>query len=350
LVDELLKAGIQPWVTLYHWDLPYALQLRGGWLNPDMPRWFADYTRLVVEKLSDRVSNWMTLNEIQVFTGSALQYGHHAPGLKMGLREVLLAGHHALLAHGRAVQTIRATSKQPARIGWAPVGQTRTPASESAAEIEAARQDMFTIHDLNTWNNTWWADPVVLGHYPEDGIQLFGAAVPNFTAEEMKIISAPIDFYGANCYTGASIRAGADGKPERVVPPAGSPVNLYHWYITFDALRWTSRFLFDRYQKPLVITENGLGGMDWVHRDGKVHDPQRVDFLARYLAGLKCSMAEGVPVLGYFHWSLMDNFEWHEGYRQRFGLVYVDFQTQQRILKDSAYWYSEVIKNNGANL
>ena len=350
LVDELLAAGIQPWVTLYHWDLPYALYLRGGWLNPDLPRYFADYTRLVVDKLSDRVSHWMTLNEVQVFIGSALHSGYHAPGLKMDTREVLLAGHHALLAHGMAVQTIRSHSKQPAQIGWAPCGLARIPASESPADIEAARQEMFSIRDANTWNNTWWADPVLFGRYPEDGLKLFGAAAPKYTPDEMKIISEPIDFYGANCYWGDYVRAGEDGRPEPVTPPPGTPVNLYHWYVTFEALRWLVRFHHEHSRKPIVITENGLGGMDWVHRDGQVHDPQRIDYLARYLAGLKQAMTEGVPVLGYFQWTLMDNFEWQEGYKQRFGLIHVDFQTQKRTLKDSAYWYRDMIRNNGANI
>lgn len=350
LVDELLAAGIQPWVTLYHWDLPYSLYLRGGWLNPEIPNWFADYTRLIVEKLSDRVTHWMTLNEVQVFIGTGLKEGYHAPGLRLDWPEILRAAHHALLAHGRAVQVIRAVSRQPAQVGWAPVGLTFIPASEREEDIQAARQAMFSITRPETWNNTWWADPIIFGHYPEDGWRVFGTAVPDFPASDMDIIATPIDFYGANCYFGFPVRAGQDGNPEPVPWPPGSPLNFYYWHIHFDALYWAARFLYERYQKPIVITENGLGGMDWVHRDGQVHDPQRVDYTARHLAGLKQAIREGVPVQGYFHWSLMDNFEWQEGYRQRFGLIYVDFTTQKRILKDSAQWYREVIQKNGANL
>ncbi len=350
LVDALLEAGIQPWITLYHWDLPYALYLRGGWLNPDMPNWFAEYVRLVVERLSDRVTHWMTLNEIQVFVGMGHRDGRHAPGLRLDWPEVLRIGHHALLAHGRAVQVVRAFSRQPAQIGWAPAGLAHIPASESEADIQAARQAMFEMTQPGTWNNVWWADPVIFGRYPEDGLRAFGAAVPDFPAADMDVIATPIDFYGVNCYFGFPTRAGQDGRPEPVPQPPGSPVNLYYWHINFDVLYWAARFLYERYQKPIVITENGLGGMDWVHRDGRVHDPQRIDYTARHLAGLKRALQEEIPVQGYFHWSVMDNFEWQEGYRQRFGLIYVDFVTQQRILKDSAYWYRDVIRSQGAEI
>lgn len=350
LVDELLQAGIQPWVTLYHWDLPYALYLRGGWLNPDMPRYFADYTRLVVEKLSDRVTHWMTLNEIQVFIGVGMFEGRHAPGLRLDFSEVLLAGHHALLAHGMAVQAIRAYSKQPARVGWAIAITPGVPTSESPADIEAARQATFAIREKNTWNHSWWGDPVIFGQYPEEGMKLFGTSMPAFPPSDLEIIATPVDFYGINCYFGFRVRANPEGGPEFVTPPPGGPVSLYHWPIDFDVLHWATRFSYERYQKPIIITENGVGSMDWIHRDGRVHDSLRVDYLARHLAGLKQAIAESVPVQGYFHWSLMDNFEWQEGYRQRFGLTYVDFSTQQRILKDSAYWYSEQIRSNGASL
>jgi beta-glucosidase len=350
LVDELLAAGIQPWATLYHWDLPYALHLRGGWLHPDIPHYFADYTRVVMDALSDRVTRWVTINEPQCIIGLGLGSGLHAPGVKLGLPDLLTAGHHVLLAHGRAVQTIRAYARKPAHVGWAPVGITRIPLTDSKVDREAARQEMFSIRDADCWNNTWWADPVIFGRYPEDGLRLFGAAVPAYTPEEMQVISEPIDFYGANTYTGAYFRAGADGQPVPAPIPVDMPHNFYYWDVTFDILRWTAVYLYERYRKPLVITENGISNMDWVHRDGQVHDPQRIDFLARYLLGLKQALAEGVPVLGYFHWSFSDNFEWHEGYRQRFGLVYVEFATQKRILKDSAFWYRDMIRGNGSAL
>lgn len=279
-----------------------------------------------------------------------MPHGLHAPGLCMDLPDVLRAAHNLLVSHGTAVKAIRAHAKQTATIGWAPVGSTRIPASTSGEDIEAARTDMFAVKDTLLWSNTWFADPVIFGKYPEDGLSLYGAAVPHYTAEEMKIINEPIDFYGANCYTGTYIRAGSSGEPELISHNPGIAMNMYHWPITFEVLRWTAKFFYERYKKPIVITENGIGGMDWVHADGKVHDSQRTDYTARHLAGLKQAIDEDVPVKGYFHWSLMDNFEWHEGYRQRFGLVYVDYATQKRILKDSAYWYKEVIRTHGAEI
>ncbi|RPJ09541.1 MAG: beta-glucosidase [Spirochaetaceae bacterium] len=350
LVDELLAAGINPWVTLYHWDLPAALYKQGGWQNPEISGWFSDYAAFVVDKLSDRVTNWMTLNEPQCFIGLGMQEGRHAPGLKLDLPELLLASHHALLAHGKAVQVIRGRAKKKPFIGWAPVGMTRIPFSENPADVEAARKDMFSISTASLMNNTWYGDPVMLGKYPDDGVKLFGKAVPKHTPEEMRIISEPIDFYGANTYYGEYYRAGIDGKPEKVPFSPNTGHNTYGWSVTFDVLRWTARFLYERYQKPIVLTENGIGNMDWIHRDGKVHDPQRIDYVARHLAGLKNAIDDGIPVLGYFHWSLMDNFEWNEGFKQRFGLVYVDFETQKRLLKDSAFWFKDVIRGNGKDI
>jgi beta-glucosidase len=344
LVDGLLAAGIQPWATLFHWDLPQELFLRGGWMNPDIPQHFAAYTEVVVRKLGDRVKHWMTLNEPQCFIGFGLGTGTHAPGLRMDWPDVLRAGHHALLAHGRAVQVLRALGGPGTRIGWAPVGAASIPATESPADIAAAREHMFALTKKDAFNNSWWGDPVVLGHYPADGLALFGDAVPPHPDAEMAIIATPVDFYGFNTYKGTFVRAGADGRPEVVKYPPGVPMNAYHWAVTFDALYWAARFLHERYGKPLAVTENGIAGLDWVMADGAVHDPQRTDYLQRHLAGLGRAVAEGVPVEAYFAWSLLDNFEWNEGYRQRFGLIHVDYATQRRTPKDSASWYRDFIR------
>lgn len=350
LVDALLAAGIEPWATLFHWDLPVALFHRGGWLNPDIPEIFEEYAAVVVERLSDRVRNWMTLNEPQCFIGLALHQGEHAPFMKLSLRDSLQAAHHALLAHGRAVRVLRSAAKRPATVGWAPVGVIAMPATDSPADIEAARKVMFGIRETNFWNNTWFSDPVVFGRYPEDGLALFGAAAPDFTAEEMALISRPLDFYGANIYNGQTFRAGAGGEPEKVAGEDGPPLSLYHWKMTPSCLYWGPRLLNERYKLPVVITENGMAGCDWVARDGAVHDAHRIDFTARYLAELRRACADGVDVRGYFHWTLMDNFEWAQGYKMRFGLVHVDFASQARTIKDSGRWYAKVIRSNGADL
>ena len=353
LVDELLAHGIDPWVTLFHWDFPLDLYHRGGWLHPDSPKWFADYTRVVVDALSDRVSHWMTLNEPQCFIGLGHQMGELAPGLKLGMADCLLAAHNTLLAHGMAVQTIRSCSKQPAQIGAAPVGIIKYPANpDSAADIAAARQATFAVNQRDLWNNSWWTDPMLQGCYPEDGLALFGADVPAFTAAEMSTIAQPLDFYGVNIYHGEAVMAAPDSTSgyQTLIPPAGRPSTMMDWDVSPDALYWGSRFLHDRYQLPIVVTENGMANTDWVHTDGMVHDPQRIDFMRRYLRQLKRAAEEEIPVAGYFYWSIMDNFEWALGYDRRFGLIHVDYQTGERRFKDSALWYRDVIATRGVNL
>lgn len=350
LVDALLEASIEPWITLFHWDYPYELYCRGGWLNPDSPAWFGDYASVLVRKLSDRVTHWMTLNEPQCFIGLGHQLGTHAPGDQLGLAEVLRAGHHALLAHGRAVQVIRSESRKRPFIGIAPVGITKHPVSDEAADVEAARQAMFRVQDTSPWNNTWWLDPIFHGTYPEDGYKVFGSAAPRVRAADMDAIRQPLDFLGVNIYNSQPVRATADGGFETVPYSVNIARTTYGWPVTPEALYWGPRFFWERYRLPVVITETGLGNTDWPAEDGHVHDPQRIDFLSRYLKQLHRAHAEGVPIGGCFHWSLMDNFEWNEGYRMRFGLVYVNYDTQERILKDSARWYRAVIQSRGAGL
>ena len=351
LVDQLLAAGIEPFVTLFHWDYPLELYYRGGWLNPASADWFAEYARAVVERLSDRVTHWMTLNEPQCFVGLGHRDGVHAPGDKLAFREVLRIAHHVLLAHGKAVQAIRAHSKGPAQVGYAPVGVVRMPASEAPEDVEAARRATFSITEpRDYWVNTWWMDPVILGRYPEDGLRAFAQDLPQFPDADLETICQPLDFFGVNIYRGEVVRAGSEGAPEPVGLPLGYPMTHFRWQVTPEALRWGPRFFFERYHLPIVVTENGMANADWVALDGRVHDPQRIDFTRRYLLELEKALADGVEVRGYFHWSIMDNFEWAEGYRQRFGLIYVDYPTQERILKDSAYWYREVIATDGASL
>jgi beta-glucosidase len=349
LVDELLAKGIEPWPTLFHWDYPLRLYERGGWLNPASPEWFADYVRIVVERLSDRVKNWFTINEPQCF----IRFGHgdatNAPGLVLSLADRLRASHHTMLAHGRAVQTIRAHAKQPAKIGWAPVGVAAVPASSSEADIAAANLAMTEVPDI-LWTNTWYNDPVFFGHYPEEAERAFGAAMPRYTAEEMQTIAQPVDFLGLNIYTGTIVEVD-DAKGYGTLPfPAWAMRSAFDWPIIPETLYWCPKFHAERYGVPLYITENGMANIDWVDLDGHVHDPQRIDYLRRYIHQVQRAINDGVDLRGYFLWSLLDNFEWGEGFSKRFGLVHVDFTTQQRTIKDSAYWYRELIRTNGASL
>lgn len=350
LVNELLASGITPYATLFHWDYPEALFRRGGWLNRESVKWFADYTEAVADRLGDRVKNWMTLNEPQVF----LQFGHadahNAPGLRLGTRELLVACHHALMSHGSAVQVLRARCKGPQSIGYAPVCVTKYPATDAPEDQKAAISAMGSVSERNIWNNTWYADAIVKGHYPEDGIKLFGADAPSPQPGDMELISQKIDFIGVNIYEGTPVRMNATGKPEAVERAPTHPTTAFRWPVEPKSLQWGPRFTSERYKLPVYITENGMSGIDWVSLDGKVHDPQRVDFTRRYLLELRNAIRAGADIRGYFHWSILDNFEWSQGYKERFGLVHVDYTTQKRTPKDSAYWYAKVIASNGGHL
>jgi beta-glucosidase len=350
LVDALLRAGISPWVTLFHWDYPLGLAQRGGWLNPDSAEWFADYVALVVRALSDRVEHWITINEPSVFVELGHSQGTHAPGLRLGLDEVLLAAHRVLLAHGRGVQAIRAHAALGPRVGYAPVGIPCVPFRDTPEDLAACRELTFRVDGSNLWNNAWWMDPVLLGGYPEAGLRAYGAAAPRATAAELDLIRQPLDFFGVNTYFGHRARQGKDGQPEIVEYPPGWPLTAYNWHVLPEVLRYGPRLFHERYGLPVVVTENGISCRDWVARDGRVHDPGRIDYLGRHLGELGRASLDGVPIAGYFHWSLLDNFEWLDGYKERFGLVYVDYADQARILKDSALYYRDVIASNGASL
>ncbi len=350
LIDSLLAVDIEPWVTLFHWDFPEALFQQGGWLQRDSASWFADYVAVVVGHLSDRVSHWVTLNEPQCFLQLGHKEGIHAPGLKLKSPEILEAAHHVLLAHGKSVSAIREFSVLDPVIGIAPVGDIKIPASQSEADIEAARTATMSLSRESLWDNVWFCDPILLGEYPLDWLEENKDSFSEQRMDDLAIIHQPIDFVGLNIYSGTSVRAASDDQIVEVPYAAGGPRTAFGWTIAPEALYWGPKFFHDRYGLPIVIAENGMSNMDWVATDGGVHDPQRIDFLGRYLSCLQQAIEDGVSVLGYFHWSLMDNFEWAEGYSQRFGMIHVDFETQQRTLKDSAYWYRDVIRSRGASL
>ena len=352
LIDELLKNGIEPYVTLYHWELPYELYKCGGWMNPQIVEWFGEYAKLVAERFSDRVKYFFTINEPQCCIGLGFLRGEHAPGLKAPLRDTFEMAHNVMKAHGRAVQMLRQYAKQPLTIGYAPTCGMIYPETNKKEDIDAARQAMFSLQEDDdnwTWNVPWWSDPVMLGHYPEEGLVRYEKYLPKITDEDLKLMSEPIDIYGQNIYNGRCVRMGEDGKPQEVARYNGFPRTAAGWPVTPECLSWGPKFLYERYQKPIYITENGISCTDVVSLDGKVHDSNRIDFLARYLKALK-EASEIADIRGYFQWSLMDNFEWNKGYGERFGLIYVDYRTQERIWKDSAYWYRDVIQSNGENL
>ncbi len=349
LIDSLLENGIEPYVTLYHWDMPHEAHLRGGWLNPEFPRWFERYAETVAARFGDRVKNWITINEPQCSISLGLEVGNHAPGLKLPMSEVLLAGHHLLLAHGRAVRALRAYAKLKPSISFAPVGTVCYPVEETAENIQAARMATFDDWNRGTWAPAWFSDPIFFGRYPEGALKRFGKDAPAFTDEEMRLISQPLDVCSINFYQGYPVSASAAGwKAEP--HPAGYARTAFGWPVTPTAFYWLVKFYHERYQKPVLITENGLSNTDWIDCDGQVKDTTRIDYLRRHLKQLERAADDGIPVNGYFHWSLTDNFEWAEGYLQRFGLIHIDYRTQKRTLKQSAHWYKEVIASNGTIL
>lgn len=347
LINELLENNIEPYVTLYHWELPLALHHKGGWLNDEIVEWFGNYAALIAKTFGNRVKHFFTINEPQCFIGLGYLQGVHAPGYKCSVADTLRMSHNVLKAHGRAVQMLREYAPD-AQVGFAPTCGIPYPASDKAEDVEAARQVMFSVPESDnwTWNVPWWSDPVLLGHYPEEALRRFHKELPNITKEDLKLISEPIDIYGQNIYNGWMVKMGDDGKPVTVSRYQGFPTTATGWPITPECLYWGPKFLYERYQKPIYITENGISCNDVISLDGKIHDAGRIDFEERYLAQLNRVIQDGADIRGYFYWSLMDNFEWSEGYTQRFGLVYVDYRTGERIPKDSARWYQKVIENN----
>ena len=350
LVDRLLARGIKPWITLFHWDLPLALYRTGCWNNRDIASAFGDYAGILADRLGDRVSHWMTFNEPQCFIGLGSHQGGIAPGDKLSIAETLNMSHNMLLAHGKAIQALRARCKIPTVLGYAPMANVLYPAKAGAANEAAAIRAMLEIKSDGLWNNTWWMDPVYLGHYPEEGLVAYGANAPKVLPGDFDIIHQPLDFAGVNIYFGTPV-IDVDGvKTEKINFSQGFPITSCVWQVVPEALYWGPKFLWERYKLPVVITENGLTNPDWVSLDGKVHDPQRIDFTQRYLRELRRASDDGIKVAGYFYWSIMDNFEWSEGYKHRFGLIHVDYPSQRRTPKDSYYWYQEVIRTNGENL
>lgn len=349
LIDELLKNDIVPFMTLYHWDLPLELHYKGGWMNSESPEWFLNYTKVIMNNFGDRVKYFFTFNEPTCFIGLGYSAGVHAPGYKQSVSDVVRMSHHVLKAHGLAVKAIREMSKCDAKVGFAPaVGYVPFPHDENNAEnIEVARQKFFDVNtSSSTWtgNVSWWCDAVFMGKYPEKALSVYEKYLPYGWEDDMKIISQPLDFIGQNVYRGREIQE--DGNIIDEYP--GYPRMTYNsWGISPKVIKWSSKFLYERYKLPIYITENGMSSLDLISLDGQVHDPNRIYFLDSFIAAMHEAVSDGVEINGYFYWSIMDNFEWRDGYKERYGLVYVDYRTQERIIKDSGYRYKSIIENNG---
>ena len=353
MILSMKENGIEPYITMYHWEFPQALQDKGGWLNEDVIQWFGEYAKVVAENFSDICEYFITLNEPECFVGLGHLSGVHAPGLKLPYKDVFKIAHNALRAHGQAVINLRKYASRPIKVGYAPTCGMAYPATDSPEDIEAARKTLFGFHqpmDNWTWNVAWFNDPVFLGKYPEEGLKKFAEYLPEITDEDMKLISQPLDFMGQNIYNGYMMRQGENGEPEYVDREAGAAKTAAGWPVTPECFYYGVKFLYERYHLPLYITENGMSCHDDVSLDGRVHDPNRQNFLDLYISALQRANDDGADVRGYFLWTFLDNFEWDKGYTERFGIVYVDFKTQKRIVKDSAFWYQKIIESNGREL
>ncbi|MDP9038342.1 MAG: GH1 family beta-glucosidase [Acidobacteriota bacterium] len=342
IVDALLEAGIEPFCTLYHWDLPQALQDKGGWENRDTASLFADYCGYTAGQLSDKVKHFMTMNEMRTFVELGYGTGTHAPGLTVGEQRLAQLNHYVVLAHGLAVRAIRAKSRPGTQVGIADNVQATTPVYDAPEHVQAARNAMRE-------QNAMFLTVVQEGRYTDLYLKRLGANAPKFTAEEMEIIRSPMDFVGINIYQPTHVRAEDSEQGYALVPPPSSYPHMFSsWlYVGPEALYWGPKLVADIWKvKTIYITENGASSADTIAPDGAVYDTDRVMFLHSYLLHLQRAVSEGVPVKGYFLWSLLDNYEWADGYEKRFGITYVDFETQKRTLKLSGQFYRNLIATN----
>jgi len=346
LVDALCERGISPIITLYHWDLPAALDDCGGWLNPDIASWFADYATIVYRRFDDRVRRWATLNEPWVVADGGYLHGALAPGHRNRF-EAPIASHHLMRAHGAAVQAYRAVGRN--QIGLVVNLEPQTPATQAPADLAAANR-------VDAYMNRQYLDPALLGRYPDEMTEIFGEAWPRWPDRDLALIRQPIDFLGINYYT-RSVRRHDDAASAwplhaSVVRQPSSTYTETSWEVYPRAFTELLTWVRERYgELPIYIMENGAAFYDPpVAEHHRVHDPLRVSYLRSHLRAVHAAIQHGVDVRGYMVWSLLDNLEWSLGFSKRFGIVHVDFATQQRTPKDSARYYARVIDSHGAVL
>lgn len=347
LVDLLLENGIEPIITLYHWDMPSAVHAQGGWLNRDTIYAFEEYSAVVARHFAERVKTYIPLNEQQCFVSLGFEWGIHAPGLRLPPEEVFTCVHHSLLAQGLSIKALRENSPASVQIGSASTGRLCYPSEDTPALCDAAEKSSFVVSGEDwLFSHNLFLDPLILGRYPESDVAGFNEFAATVSDEDWQIIKQPVDFIGLNIYNGHLV----DENGDDIEKYQGFPRTAMKWPVTPEVLRFGPRWIYNRYGLPVMITENGQSCNDRIFLDGQVHDADRIDFLHRYLIELGKACDDGVPVTGYLHWSLTDNFEWHNGYDERFGLVYIDYPTQRRIVKDSARWICEVAATNGLNI
>lgn len=341
LVDTLLENGIQPTATLFHWDLPAALDDRGGWLNPDIADWFAEYSEVMFKRLDGRIKRWATLNEPWVVTDGGYLHGALAPGHRNRF-EAPIASHHLLRSHGKSVQAYRAIGKH--EIGLVVNIEPKYPASDSPEDLAATRR-------AEAYMNRQYLDPVFFGTYPEELSEIFGEAWPEWPQADMDLIRQPLDFIGVNYYTRNVSRHDESNWPLKVSPVRQTQHTYTEtgWEVFPQGLTDTLTWVKDRYGNPKVfITENGAAFFDPPKAErGRVRDPLRLSYLRQHLRAVHAAIEAGCDIGGYYVWSLLDNLEWSLGYSKRFGIIHVDFDSQTRTPKDSARYYAKVVASHG---
>lgn len=348
LAKELIKNGITPYVTLYHWDMPQYIEDKGGILNNEFPLWFEEYVDAVTKELGDLIKDYITINEPQCIVHLGYRTKEHAPGKSVSEKELLQGIHNVLLAHGRAVRIIRKNVTN-STVGFSPCSRAVIPVKpENSDLVEKCYNEFFKInreYDF-AYGVSIYSDPVFLGDYPKKYYELFKDILPKITKEDLQIISTPIDYCYQNNYSGDYFDLDENGNLYMLDKKLGCPESNIFWgQVVPESLEFIPKFLYQRYKHPIIISENGMCCHDAVSLDGKVHDPNRADFIRRYLMNLE-KASKDVPIMGYFYWSLMDNFEWALGYSKRFGIIYVDYENGNRIPKDSYYAYKKIIDDS----
>ncbi len=349
LIDELLAAGIEPMITVYHWDMPEEVYKRGGWLNPDCAEWFATYAAKVAELYSDRVDKFIVINEPESILEGGYNSGLLAPFEKLPFDRALQVMHRLLIAHGDAVRAMRKAAKRSIQIGMAIVSDAYIPNTEQSEDIEAARKLTFDKRGKNFYKNIGFFETAHTGKYPDCIEKEYGSWFSH-PEEDMKRIHAPLDFFACNAYKAKRVRLNERGEPEKMLYPYYTNYNAKGWPITPECVYWAARFFYEKYRLPVYFTENGIATVDLPDDQGRVEDPARIVYIKEHLRYIGRAIEEGIPVKGYYYWSFLDNYEWRMGFSARFGLVYVDYATQKRTLKRSALRYKSIIESNGENL
>lgn len=345
LIDELINAHITPWVTLFHWDLPRKLYEKGGYLNPEISGWFANYAEKVVEIFGARVSNYIIMNEPQCIVEEGHFSGTHAPFLQLSRKETFTVAHNLLLCTGKAEKVMRKAAKHKLNIGIAPCFTPIMPTKEEDKEL-ALKYNFFPSGDF--WDGCYFTDALIKGEFTDDYKEWFKEYDYNPSVEDMKIIKSDLDFFCANFYRGFYIEKTANGIKRKSALPTDD-FTATNWAVTPEAVDYLIEYYYNRYKMPIILSENGVALSEWKTLEGDIPDDMRIDYMKRHIERVK-KMAEKYPVKGYFYWSFTDNFEWAFGYSKRFGLVYVDYKTLERIPKKSAYWYKKVTETNGEDL